>query len=83
MQEAGQSDDIDRLEYGLLYGAVMFLLFWFVPDNFVLFHFADSDSINSAVTFFVLSAIPTIPFTIVNWRAIFGKKIVYTRKVRQ
>ncbi|MBY6220524.1 hypothetical protein [Marinobacter nauticus] len=81
LSEAGESDDIRHLRFGPVYYLTMILVFWAVSSEGVQIPVSSNSYINDFCTFILLSAIPTVPFLIVNRKSVFGTRTIYTRRI--
>jgi hypothetical protein len=83
LTEAGESDDILHLEYGITYSVIMSLLVWLVSSERIAYSFVQSSLLNGLIVLLVVSAIPTFLFIIVNKDALFKPRVIYTRKIHK
>jgi hypothetical protein len=81
LSEAGESDDILHLRFGPVYYLAMILVFLVVIGEVVQIPVSSNSYINDFCTFILLSAIPTVPFLIVNRKSVFGTRTIYTRRI--
>ncbi|WP_344798459.1 hypothetical protein [Litoribacillus peritrichatus] len=79
--EYGQSDDIAELDYGISFTLLSLVLFYGLEGSVWVAWF-DLHMLNEFATF-MLAWLPLLgSFVTYNRKALFGKRIVYTRKVR-
>ena len=78
--EAGESNDILRLEYGFSYVILMLLLWLVVDQHYIAYTWPVADFINDLVTMAVAMCLPTLSFVLVNRKSLFSPRIIYTRK---
>lgn len=78
--EAGESDDIIHLEYGLSYMGLILLLWLLVDQQYIAYTWPVADFINDLVTMAVAMCLPTLSFVLVNRKSLFSPRIIYTRK---
>ena len=79
--EAGESDDIIHLKYGLTYMAFMLILWLLVDQRYIAYTWPVSEFINDLVTMAAVMSLPTVLFVWVNRMVIFSSRVIYTRKV--
>jgi hypothetical protein len=82
LKEAGESDDIDHLEYGYSFAILSFFIFVVSTKGWLQFHWFDSSHLNELVTAFVLWLPLLIIFIAINLKALIGTRTVYTLKIR-
>ena len=79
--EAGESDDIIHLEYGLSYMGLILLLWLLVDQQYIVYTWPVAEFINDLVTMAAIMSLPTLLFVWVNKRKLISSRIIYTSKV--
>ncbi len=81
LEEAGESDSMRNLEYGILYS--LFLLVVLVIMNFgaVQLTLTYDPVIDGLATFGAMIFLPTLVFAWINRRVLMGARVVFTRRV--
>lgn len=81
LKEAGESDEILNLRYGLVYFLAMTALIFIGGSGLFLIRFTENAHINELLTLALLFAVPTIPFLVVNRKSVFTPRTIYTRRI--
>lgn len=82
LEETGESDDILHLRFGLSYLVTMVLVIWLGQLESIQLPIGGNGYVNDVLTVALLAAVPTVAFLMVNWRALFESRTVFTRKIR-
>ncbi|SDW38431.1 hypothetical protein [Marinobacter mobilis] len=81
LEEAGESDDIVHLRFGLAYMIALAVVVWLGQIDSFQLQIGKQGLINEILTVGVLAAVPTVPFLILNRKAVWGSRTVFTRNI--
>jgi len=82
LKEAGQSDDLDHLEYGYTFAVLTVIVFSISTRGWWILDWFENTLLNEIVSGFIFWLPILTIFTVINLDAFFGVRTVYTVKVR-